>query len=151
MSSLTCYASPYQSGTSQYAWQDCYSAPNNADFNAPAKMADGRLWSQWSPDALVNERIQREQGIQSNWSYRQYLQQNGQQIMQYNTQEACATLGVNPHYDTSSTPSSNVPHRFRGVFDTSKPGVGYCQSDLKTPYLTREQLNARLIAPSIRP
>jgi hypothetical protein len=29
------------------------------------------------------------------------------------------------------------------------PGFGYNTSDLKNPYLTREQLNARLIAPSI--
>jgi hypothetical protein len=31
----------------------------------------------------------------------------------------------------------------------SIPGYGYSNSDLKNPYLSREQLNARLIAPSI--
>jgi hypothetical protein len=47
--------------------------------------------------------------------------------------------------------SDNVPYKFKNVFDTSKPGYGYCNSDLKNPYLNREQLNARLIAPSINP
>ena len=39
-------------------------------------MSDGRNFAQWQPDALVNERIQRQEGIQSNWQYRQYLQKN---------------------------------------------------------------------------
>jgi hypothetical protein len=147
MSSLTCYSDK----TKQYGWENCYSASNNYEFNSPAKMSDGRLWSQWSPDAVVNERIQRKEGIQSNWAYRQFLQKNGLQIMNYNNQEACYTLGLDPHYDINATPSSNVPFTFRGTFDSSKPGFGYCNSDLKNPYLTSQQLNARLVAPSINP
>lgn len=133
------------------SWAVCYNSSNNIDFNSPPIMADGRLWAQWQPEAVVNERIQRQEGIQSNWTYRQYLQNNGLQIMNYNTEEACYTLGLDPHVDTGLTPSDNVPHRFKGIFDTSKPGFGYCNSDLKNPYLSREQLNARLVAPTIRP
>jgi hypothetical protein len=146
MSSLTCYSN---NNSKKYGWENCYSASNNYYFNSPAKMSDGRLWSQWSPDALVNERIQRKEGIQSNWSYRQYLQHNGLRVMNYNTQEACYNLGLDPHYNTDKTPSDNVPYTFKGTFDTGRPGFGYCNSDLKNPYLTREQLNARLISPSI--
>jgi hypothetical protein len=145
MSSLTCYSDK----TKQYGWENCYSASNNYDFNFPPVMKDGRLWSQWSPDAVVNERIQMKEGIQSNWQYRQFLQHNGLQIMNYNNQEACYTLGLDPHYNTDTTPSSNVPYTFKGTFDTSKPGFGYCNSDLKNPYLTSQQLNARLVSPSI--
>lgn len=145
MSSLTCYSDK----TKQYGWEHCYSASNNYDFNSPAKMSDGRLWSQWSPDAVVNERIQAKEGIQSNWGYRQFLQKNGLQIMNYNNQEACYTLGLDPHYDTNETPSSKVPYAFKGTFDKAKPGFGYCNSDLKNPYISREQLNARLVSPSI--
>ena len=129
----------------------CYSGSNNIDFNFPAKMSDGRLWSQWQPDAAVNERIQLKEGIQSNWQYRQYLQKNSVQVMNYNSSEACYTLGLDPHVKSDRTPSDNVPYKFKNVFDTSKPGYGYCNSDLKNPYLNREQLNARLIAPSINP
>jgi len=134
-----------------YGWEHCYSASNNINYNFPALMSDGRNFAQWQPDALVNERIQRQEGIQSNWSYRQYLQKNGIQVMNYNTQEACYTLGLDPHVSNGKVPSDNVPYKFNGVFDTSKPGFGYCNSDLKNPYLSREQLNARLVAPSINP
>jgi len=133
------------------SWSTCYSGSNNINFNFPPIMADGRNWSQWQPDAVVNERIQTKQGIQSNWGYRQYLQNNAAQIMNFNTQEACYTSGLNPHYDTDKTPSDNVPYMFKGTFDTSKPGFGYCNSDLKNPYISMEQLNARLISPSINP
>ena len=46
-------------------------------------MADGRNYATWQQDAVVNERIQRQEGIQSNWQYRQYLQKNGAQIMNF--------------------------------------------------------------------
>lgn len=131
------------------SWRTCYSGSNNIDFNFPPIMTDGRNYATWQPDAVVNKRIQTKEGIKSNWQYRQFLQQNGLQIMNYNNQEACYTLGLDPHYDTNATPSSNVPYTFKGTFDTSKPGFGYCNSDLKNPYLTSEQLNARLISPAI--
>lgn len=131
------------------SWATCYSGSNNIDFNFPPIMADGRNYATWQPDAVVNERIQRQEGIQSNWGYRQFLQKNGLQVMNYNTQEACYTLGLDPHYNTNATPSSNVPFTFKGTFDTSRPGFGYSDSDLKNPYMSRQQLNARLVAPSI--
>ena len=145
------WATNYENNSKQYNWNNCYLASNNIDFNSPAKMSDGRLWSQWQPDAVVNERIQVKEGIQSNWGYRQYLQRNGLQVINYNSTEACYTLGLDPHVKTNRTPSDNVPYKFKNVFDTSKPGFGYCNSDLKNPYLSTEQLNARLISPSINP
>ena len=131
------------------SWGVCYSGSNNINFNFPPIMADGRNFATWQPDAAVNERIQLKEGIQCNWQYRQYLQNNGLQVMNYNSSEACYTLGIDPHVKSGKTPSDNVPHKFNGIFDTSKPGFGYCNSDLKNPYLTSEQLNSRLIAPSI--
>lgn len=128
------------------SWSTCYAGSNNIDFNFPAIMSDGRNYSSWQPEAVVNERIQKQEGIQSNWQYRQYLQRNGKQIMNYNSTEACYDLGLDPHIQTDRTPSDNVPFTFRNTFDTSRPGYGYCNSDLKNPYLTSEQLNSRLVA-----
>ena len=133
------------------AWATCYSGSNNIHFNSPPIMNDSRIYSSWQPDAAVNNRIQQKEGITNNWNYRKYLQQNGLQIMNYNTKEACYELGLDPHVQTGKTPSDNVPYTFRSTFDTSRPGFGYCNSDLKNPYLSREQLNSRLIAPSIVP
>ena len=133
------------------SWSTCYSGSNNIHFNFPPIMADGRNFAQWQPDAAVNNRIQQTEGITNNWNYRQYLQHNGIQIMNYNTSESCYEMGLDPHVQTGKTPSDNVPYTFRSTFDTSRPGFGYCNSDLKNPYLSREQLNSRLIAPSINP
>jgi len=133
------------------SWGTCYSGSNNIHFNFPPIMADGRNFAQWQPDAVVNNRIQQTEGITNNWNYRQYLQHNGLQIMNYNTTESCYELGLDPHVQTGKTPSDNVPYTFRSTFDTSRPGFGYCNSDLKNPYLSREQLNSRLVAPSINP
>ena len=131
------------------SWATCYSASNNIDFNYPPIMADGRNYASWQPESVINKRIQKEEGIQTNWQYRKFLQNNAKQIMNYNSESACYTLGLETHFNSNETPSGNVPFQFKGTFDTSKPGFGYCNSDLKNPYLSREQLNARLISPSI--
>lgn len=133
------------------SWGSCYSGSNNIHFNFPPIMNDGRNYASWQPDAVINQRIQRQEGINNNWSYRQYLQHNGLKVMQYNNAEACYDLGLDPHVQTGKTPSNNVPFQYKSTFDTSAPGFGYCNSDLKNPYLTKEQLNARLISPSINP
>ena len=131
------------------SWATCFSGSNNIHFNFPPIMQDGRTYSSYQPEAVVNQRIQEVNNINSNWKYRQFLTQNADQIMQFNTTEACYTLGLNPHYATNATPSSNVPFLYKSTFDTSSPGFGYPTSDLKNPYLSRQQLEARMISPSI--
>jgi hypothetical protein len=133
------------------SWSTCYSGSNNIEFNFPPIMSDGRNFASWQPEAVVNDRIQKQENIQSNWKYRQYMQKYGIQIINYNSIEACYDLGLDPHIKSDRTPSDNVPYKFNGIFDSRKPGFGYCNSDLKNPYLTREQLNSRLIAPTINP
>ena len=131
------------------SWGTCFSGSNNINFNFPPIMADGRNYASWQPDAVINERIQQQEGIQTNWGYRKFLQNNSNQIIRHNSVQACYTLGLDPHVQSDRTPSDNVPYKFKNVFDTSKPGFGYCNSDLKNPYLSSEQLNSRLMAPSI--
>jgi hypothetical protein len=131
------------------SWATCFSGSNNIHFNFPPIMQDGRTYSSYQPEAVVNQRIQEVNNINSNWKYRQFLTQNADQIMQFNTTEACYTLGLNPHYATNATPSSNVPFLYKSTFDTSSPGFGYPTSDLKNPYLSRQQLEARMISPTI--
>ena len=131
------------------SWGVCYSGSNNIHFNSPPSMADGRNYANWQPEAVVNERIREQEHIKSNWQYREYLTKNAIQIMNFNNQESCYEMGLPCHVQTSNTPSSNVPYKFQNVFDSSSPGYGYCNSDLKNPYLSREQLNAKLISASI--
>lgn len=126
------------------SWATCYSASNNIHFDFPPIMSDGRNYASWQPEAVINKRIQKQEGIQSNWAYRQFLQHNSNKIREFNNKEACYDLGLNPHVNTGTTPSNNVPFRFKSIYDTSRPGYGYRNSDLKNPYLSSEQLNAQL-------
>ena len=132
------------------SWATCYSGSNNIHFDFPPIMSDGRNYASWQPEAVINNRIQKKENIHSNWNYRQYMTHNGLEIMKFNTLQSCYTLGLNPHTPTDNTPSTNVPHLYSSNFDTRNPGFGYQSSDLKNPYLKSQQLNARLIAPSIK-
>ena len=125
----------------------CYSGSNNIYFDSPPIMSDGRVFSSWQPEAVINQRIQKAENINSNWNYRQYLQHNAQQIMKYNSMESCYELGLSAHSPADKTPSNNVPYLYKSFVDSGNPGF---TSDLKSPYMTREQLNARLISPSIQ-
>ena len=134
------------------SWATCYSGSNNIHFNFPPIMADGRIFSSWQPDAVVNENIQKQENIHSNWSYRQYMTKNALQIMKYNNMESCYDLGLTTHFYSDSDPASKVnasPFLFKTTYDTNTPGFGYNNSNLKSPYISREQLNSRMMAPSI--
>ena len=131
------------------SWATCYSGSNNIHFNSPPIMSDGRNYASWQPEAVINRNIQRKANINSNWNYRQFLQNNANQIMQYNTILSCDALGLDTHINSGKTPSDNVPFSYKSTFDTSRPGFGYCNSNLKNPYISREQLNARMISPFI--
>jgi hypothetical protein len=112
-------------------------------------MSDGRIYSSWKPDTEVNDAIKKQEGITSNWKYRQYLTNNATEIMKINNQEACHIQGLPKHLEVGTTPSSNVPYMFKSVYDTSRPGYGYNNSDLKNPYMSREKLQSQIISPSI--
>lgn len=131
------------------SWGTCFSGSNNIHFNYPPIMNDGRNYASYQPEAVVNERIQQQNGINTNWKYRQFLTKNANDIMNFNTEEACYTLGLSPHVTTDTTPSSNVPFVYKTTFDTRTPGFGYNNSDLKNPYLSRIELQSRMISPSI--
>ena len=122
---------------------------NNYYDDIPGLMSDGRIFSSWQPESVINSKIQKQEGIQSNWDYRKYLQNNAQNIMKFNYMNSVNDSGNNPKTYTNNQSSSNTPFVFQSTYDTRTPNYGYNNSDLKNNYLTREQLNARMIAPSI--
>ena len=126
-----------------------FSGSNNIHYNMPPLMNDGRNFSSWQPESVINATIQKDANIQSNWDYRRYLQNNAMNIMKYNHMESINASGNNPNSAVNTKTSNNTPYVFASTHDTSKPNYGYNNSDLKQHYLSREQLNARMIAPSI--
>jgi hypothetical protein len=124
---------------SQPHWAKNYSSSHNVYFDFPPLMTDGRNFSGWQPGNAVNESIRRSENIKSNWDYRRYLTTNADQIMSIN-----GSFEVNSYEQEQR----NVPFMYSSVMDTREP-FGYVQSDLKDVYLSRDALQARMVAPEI--
>lgn len=131
------------------SWATCYSGSNNIHFNYPPIMSDGRIYSSWQPTAYINDQMKKRANIVTNWEYRQYLTHNAHNLMKHNSLSYCNELGLPFHQETSKSVSNNVPYRYKSIFDMSRPGYGYSESTLKNPYLTREQLSAKMTSPTI--
>ena len=100
----------------------------------------------WQPQASVNNKIIQDSNIMSNWKYRQYIQQNANQIMKYNSMESINASGNNPYYGTDASQSTaNMLHLYNSLQSKSITH----DSDLKRDFLNKQRLNARMVAPSI--
>ena len=132
------------------SWSKQFSGSNNTYYTMPPIMSDGRNYSSWQPESVLNDKIKQEAGINSNWKYRQYLQQNANNIMKFNMMETISNSGNNPYAVDNKTPSSNVPHLFTSTHDTSSPTFGFNNSDLKRDFMTKQQMSARMVSPSIQ-
>ena len=122
---------------------------NNKYPEFPPLMNDGRvITASYQPEAVANNELIKKHNIQSNWQYREYLTKNALSIIKDNFLETSNDMGyykrftdaplVNNRYDTNNA----VPHMYSSGFDGAKP-KGYVTSDLKTNYLSREELNER--------
>jgi hypothetical protein len=119
---------------------------NNVYDNFPPMMADGRtVIASYQPDAVTNEQLLKDNGIQTNWEYRQYLQKNANTIMQQNNMSMSNDVGYVRKYD-GNTSVSSVPQMFTSL--NQRGAAGYSDSDLKRMYLTREELDSRKTAAS---
>ena len=108
---------------------------------------NGPNLSSWQPESILNDKIKQDVNINSNWKYRQYLQQNANQIMKFNTMETINASGNNPYYSTiqSNTIQTNIPQLYNSLHSPSTSQ----DSDLKQDFLNKQRLSARMISPSI--
>ena len=106
----------------------------------------------WQPQAYVNNKIILDSQITSNWKYRQYIQQNANQIMKYNSMESIYSSGNNPYSVTNNKPESKTPYMFTSLHDNSLPNYNfdYYNSDLKQNFVSNQQLQARMVAPTMQ-
>jgi hypothetical protein len=118
-------------------------------------MADGRNYATWQPGAAVNEMIRQKNNITSNSDYRQYLIRNADEVMQANLIGACDSCGFNLNLisnenNNTTTYGGNYPKPFlfSSPWDKSQP-FGYESSDLKNLYLSRYDLQSRMMAPAL--
>jgi hypothetical protein len=77
---------------------------NNFHSNFPALMSDGRSFSNWQPTAVLNDQIRTRENLKTNWSYRQYLQNNADSIIAFDQSTACQQTGCPYAYVERHTP-----------------------------------------------
>ena len=116
----------------------------------PQNQIQGLNYNSWQPTAITNQKILVDTGIQSNWKYRQYMQKNANHIMKYNTMENIYESGNNPYPTLNTQPTIKHPYLLSSIHDNNNPpGLNLVNSDLKQSYLTKEQMRARMVSPSI--
>ena len=122
---------------------------NNKYDGFPARMSDGRgINASWQPLAVMNNEILEKSGIKSNWEYRKHLTVNALEIMKSNYIEASTDVGYVKRYGDVEGSTYKAPYVYQSYTETTRPH-GYENSDLKEMYLTREQLNSRIVSPII--
>lgn len=121
---------------------------NNVYSGFPPLMADGRpVIATYQPDAVLNQQLMEDHKVQSNWEYRQFLQANGRKVMESNMRLASNDCG---YYDRwiDYKMHSGQPVIYSSIMDERRPEF-YEDSDLKKLYLSREQLAAMKMAPTL--
>ena len=123
------------------SWQKCFTGSNNIHDNSPPLMSDGRNFSDYQTESNYQEKLQLTSGINSNWEYRAFLTKQASDIIKQNKISACDQSGSCIQNDRTkkdpSIPSDNQ------VSDNQV-------SDLKNNYLTRYNLQSRMVTPIIR-
>ena len=122
---------------------------NNKYDGFPPLMMDGRtITASWQPEVVLNSHLLKEINVETNWQYRQYMIKNAKDIMKYNCTQSATDAGYLKRYADLENNSYSTPYISNSFVDNTKPS-GYQTSDLKELYLTREQLQARMVAPEI--
>lgn len=119
------------------SWGTNYVTSNNLNIPYPGIVQDGRLFTNYSPSAMLNDKIKLDNKITTDREYRTYLINNATSIMDNNFK----TMGT---YSLGRT----YPYTFYDVNDRSIP-PGYETSLPKNIYLTREQLVANETRPML--
>ncbi len=99
---------------------------NNKYFDAPARMDDGRTFTDYRASSSVDNMIRYSNNVMSNYEYRQFLINNADEIMNINrkyTEEKVGTKTCNakpiPFYSTCDVNSS-----FSKCAVTDSNGIG---------------------------
>ena len=71
----------------------CYKASDNKHFDCPARMADGRHFTDYRPNCHLNNNLRTNNNLQNTFDYRRFLQQRGGELMDFNRSVAYETNG----------------------------------------------------------
>ena len=121
-------------------------ASNNIHESKPALMSDGRQNCSWLSEAIVDSKFKSMSGSATNWEYRKYLTANATNVMSNNMQNEMMNNVNNISPTTGTTVAT--PYNYKGIDDNTAIRNNF-GSDLKQSYLSRQQLQSKMYAPSI--
>lgn len=113
-------------------------------------MEDGRLFTNYIPEGIVHSKLQQLNNIKNNEDYRRFLVSNASNIMQqnkhnYSTQTNYYVPNNDPnHLLMKLKGNGNVPKLYDSIHDKNH-AYGFENSDLKSLYLSRQQLNSKKV------
>lgn len=125
---------------------------NNRYDGFPPLMNDGRSINATArSETLLHNSLLKESGETNNAKYREYMVKNAMSIMENDFRNASNDVGYYERFidEISSNQSSGAPYTFKSIMDDARP-LGHSSSDLKSLYLSREQHEARRVAPHVR-
>ena len=125
------------------SWATNYVNPNNLNIPYQGIVQDGRLFTDYSPSAMLNDKIRESNKINTNTKYKDYLIKNAKLIMNNNFNSAGLTS------DSNANLGRNYPYAFNDVNDSTIP-AGYEMSQPKNLYLSREKLVSNQIRPLLQ-
>ena len=123
---------------------------NNRYDGFPPIMNDGRsIIASNRSEALFHNSILKQYGATNHAQYRAHMIKNAKQIMETDFRMASTDAGYpagERFADKIINSDIKPPHLFKTVLENTK----YNSSDLKNIYLSREQLEARKVAPTLK-
>ena len=120
------------------------SGSNNIFFDFTALMSDGRANTFQDPACSLNNQLKHSAGINNNYDYRQYLIKNGMDMIKTNFNDSAKYS----HITQRNNNSVFDKYLYKSSRDRSRP-YGYESSDLKEMYLSRNELQSKLVGPII--
>ena len=120
-----------------------YAPSNNVYKNLPGLMSDGRSNTDYSPACENNEKLKQQLGLTSNYEYRQYLINNGNNVAKRNFEDSAKYS----HFVFSNDKTYDK-YLFKSLRDKTKT-PGSEESDLKNMYLSRVDLQSKMTGPII--
>jgi hypothetical protein len=125
------------------SWATNYVNPNNLNIPYQGIVQDGRLFTDYSPSSMLNDKIRESNKINTNTKYKDYLIKNAKLIMNNNFNSAGLTS------DSNANLGRNYPYAFNDVNDSTIP-AGYEMSQPKNLYLSREKLVSNQVRPLLQ-
>ena len=96
----------------------CYKTSDNKYFNCPPRMSDGRHFTDYRPNCHVNDMVKTDNNISNSFQYRQFLQQNGEQLMNKHREIVCEKNNCGPCDETKEKfGSTALPEKYMFVTD----------------------------------